>query len=415
MKKYPSLYRGQMLVIALIFLAVVMILAASLFARTAGFLRFGSRSIGQEQALNLAEAGIERTLWKLNETAGACDDTCDDELTVGTTGSFKVKIQEKNPPNPQLKSLVSTGYVPNSTNPRAKQTIKVDISVNTQGTSFRYAVQTLEGGVTMSQSARINGNVYTNGSILAGVGNGQIITGDAYAVGTIDEEPAGPIDVQGDPVEGAPSQDAPDITSLINNFTAAAVAGETTDCLLTPADCTIDTDGDIGPRKYINGNLEITNNAVVKLMGAVWVAKDDLGNGGNFSMSQGDTTLKLDESFGSNSTGIVVDGGVDLTQGGKLQPTTANPKGYIMIVSGSTANDAVRISQSGATGIFYALQGGGVLSQTASVAALVANRLEMTQSSILNYETGLADARFSTGPGGSWQIKKGTYKFTGSP
>ena len=58
MKKYPSLYRGQMLVIALIFLAVVMILAASLFARTAGFLRFGSRSIGQEQALNLAEAGI---------------------------------------------------------------------------------------------------------------------------------------------------------------------------------------------------------------------------------------------------------------------------------------------------------------------------------------------------------------------
>src|SRR3990170_7829049 len=62
---------GQMMIIAIIFLAVVLVISAALFTSVAGFLRFGSNSILREQATNLAEAGIDRAIWKLNETAGS--------------------------------------------------------------------------------------------------------------------------------------------------------------------------------------------------------------------------------------------------------------------------------------------------------------------------------------------------------
>lgn len=395
---------GQMLVIALIFLAVVMILAASLFSRTAGFLRFGSKSISQEQALNLAEAGIERTLWKLNETAGACSD-CTQEYTIGTTGTFKVTIQEKTPPNPNLKTIISTGYIPNSTTPRVKQTIKVDVIVNTQGTSFHYAIQTREGGVSMANSSLIKGNVYSNGTI-TGTGSSQI-QGDAYAFGTIDDPPCTP------PTciehEGEPKKDPPEINYQF--WKDAAVdptkGGQIIDCSKLPSECNIsNVTKSIGYTRYINGDLTISNQAVVTLQGPIHVV-------GNLIVRNGSTQVILDESFGANGTVLITDGTVTVEQGATFNPTSA--KGYIMVVTTSTDPQAVQISQSGATAIFYALEGGGILSQTAKVSTLVANSLTMTQNSQLEYESGLADARFSTGPGGSWQIKKGTYRFTSSP
>ena|SRR3989344_3536863 len=412
-KKTKTVYRiqstvykpGQIMVIAVIFITVILIMTTSLFSRVAGYLQFGSNSIIRNQAVNLAEAGVDRTLWKLNATAGACDATCDDEITVGTTGTFKVSIAEKNPPNPQLKTVISTGYLPNSTNPRAKRTIKTDVQITSEGIAFRYAVQVGSGGVTLANSATINGNVYSNGNI-TGSGSSKII-GEAYAVGAI-SSPDPTITVP-PPHPLASPQPLP--TFDYQFWKDAAEQGTPEVC--TPT-CIIDIDKDIGPKKY-TGNLEITNNAIVTLKGPIWVAKDVLGNGGNFSVSQGGTTLELDNSFGSSGTVLIIDGNADLTQGGNFQPTNANPKGYISLVTTSTSSQAIRISQSGATAIFYTLGGGTELSQTASVAALVAKSLSMSQNSELNYDTGLASSQFSTGPGGSWQIKKGTYRFTNSP
>lgn len=396
-----------MLIISVILLAVVLIMISSLFSRVAGYLQFGSNSILREQATNIAEAGADYAIWYLNKNAADPPST---ETTVGSTGSFTVNIQEKSPPNPQLKTIISTGFVPNATNPKAKQTIKVDVEVNSEGASFRYATQTLEGGITMSNSATINGSVYSNGDIKAGVGSGQKIKGDAYAVGTIETPP---IDISCppdfcQPFPGVSPQPAPTID--YDFWKDKADDGGTTTC--SPK-CTIDYTATIGPQKYV-GDLEITGNVTVTMNGPIWISKVG-GNGGNFYMKQGGTTLQLNESFGSNGTVLIADGNIDLTQGGTLKPTSASPKGYIMLITTSTDSTAVQISQSGATGIFYALQGGGILSQTAHVAALVAKSLTMTQSSTLDYATGLASANFTTGPGGSWQIKKGTYRFTASP
>ncbi len=396
--KQKSKAKGQVLIIGVVFLAVILLLSASLFSKVTNFLRFGSNSLLREQTVNLAEAGVDRAIWQLNETVGGYSGETDTPL--GNVGTFSVTVVDK---TPSLKTIISTGYLPNSTNPRAKRTIKVDALISSESVSFRYAVQVGTGGVSMANSSTINGNVYSNGSI-SGSGSSRI-NGDAYAVGTISSpDPT----VTGTKNPGASPQPMPDITNTVQAAKDAATAGGIIDCAITPSQCTINNSQDIGPKKYINGNLSITNNATVTMKGAIWVS-------GNFSMSQGGTTLKLDDSFGSNSVALVVDGTINLTQGGSLLPTNADPKGYIMLSTSSTSNQAIQISQSGTTAIFYALNGGAELSQTANVTALVSKTLSMQNSATLNYDTGLASAQFSAGPGGSWVIKRGTYRFTISP
>lgn len=383
--------KGQILVIAIVFLAVILILTVALFSRVTSFLRFGANTVLREQATNLAEAGLEKALWQLNETTGAYSGETDTALGIGT---FTTTIIEK---SASLKTITATGYIPNAAAPRAKRTIKADALIGTQSIAFHYAVQVGNGGVEMENSSTINGNVYTNGNI-QGSGSSRI-NGDAYAVGTISSpDPT----VTGVKVPGAQPSQMPAIDYQF--WKDAAAAGGTTTCLPT---CTISSDTDIGPEKYV-GDLSITNNAIATMKGPIYVT-------GTFSISQGGTKVKLDESFGSTGTVLITDGPISYTQGGTFIPTSANPKGYILIVTTSTANPAIRISQSGATAIFYALDGTAELSQSANVTSLVAGRLEMENSSTLNYDTGLAGSQFSSGPGGAWQIKRGTYRFTSSP
>lgn len=384
---------GQIMVIAIVFLAVVLILASSLFTRVAGFLRFGSNSILREQATTLAEAGVEKAVWQLNETIGSY--TGETDTALGTTGTFTTTITDK---SPTLKTITATGYVPNSSTPRAKRTIKVDILVSSSTVTFRYAVQIGAGGLSMANSSIIHGNVYSNANI---VGSGSsTIEGDAYAAGTITTpDPF----VTGLKFENQPQTGLPTVDYQFWRD-AANINNDEVTCSPT---CTISTSGDFGPKRYI-GNLHITNNVILTMKGPVHVT-------GNFTISQGGTTIKLDDSFGSNGTVLIMDGIVSYNQGGSFVPTNAIPKGYILVITSSDANPAAEISQSGATAVFYALEGTAKLSQTADVTSIVAKQLQMSQSAELTFDSGLASAQFTTGPGGSWQIKRGTYKFTSSP
>lgn len=389
--------KGQVLIIAIIFLAVILILASTLFSRVAGFLRSGSGSILREQATHLAEAGVDNAIWQLNKTAGSCPSPyCGTEQVVGTTGSFIVTIADK---TSTLKTVTSTGYVPNTTSPRAKRTVKVDVAIDSTTIAFGYAAQVGNDGLDMENSSIINGTVYSNGNI---VGSGSSsITGDAYAVGTISTpDPS----IGGLPHPSASPIPLPTINSGcdLQCWKDRAAAGGT-----ESTNCTISTSTTIGPKKY-DCSLSLTNNAVVTMNGPLWVT-------GNFSMSQGGTTLKLNDSFGSLGTTLIVEGIASLNQGGSFQSTNANPKGYILLATTSTADPAISLSQSGATAIFYALNGGAELFQSATVVTLVANQLHMRNSASLNYDTGLASAQFTSGPGGSWTVKKGTYRFTSSP
>jgi len=379
--------KGQIIVIAILFLVFILLTTLAMFGLTGFFWRNATKGLYKEQALNLAEAGVDKAIWKLNETGGSYPG---EENTALGNGTFTADINDI---SFVIKEIVSTGYVPNAQNPQAKKTVKIRTGLGTSTISFRYAVQVGSGGLDMANSAVVDGNVYSNGNI-TGSGSSRI-EGDAYAVGTISSP---------DPLvtgERHPNQSSSDMPTIDYQKwkDAANINNDPVTCSPT---CTISNDTTIGPKKYI-GNLEITNNAIVTMDGPVHVT-------GNFSMSQGGTTLKLNESFGSNGTSLIVDGTINLTQGGTFQPTSANPKGYILVATTSTDNQAMQISQSGATAVFYALKGGAVLSQTADVSALVAKTLSMSQSSKLTYDFGLGSASFSTGPGGSWELATSTYR-----
>ena len=393
---------GQMMIIAIIFLAVILVISAALFARVAGFLRFGSNSILREQATNLAEAGIDYAIFKLNETAGSYTGTGVTEVTVGTIGSFTTTVQEKNPPNPQLKTITSTGYIPNKTNPRAKRTLKVDVLISAESIAFRYAVEVGTGGVSMENSALITGTVYSNKSGVSISGSGSSkIDGDAYTVGTITTpDPT----VTGTKYQNQPASEMPTVD--YQYWKNQAEAGGTTNC---PAGlCKYDGGvHNLGPRKLV-GKLELANSAYVTMDGPIYVTGDvEVHNS---------AVLKLNDNFGSNGSVLIADGTITVRNDGELQPTNATPKGYILAVTTSTdPNQAISIRNRGVNAIFYALDGTAEMRNNAKVTALVAKQLIIRNSASLDYDSGLASAQFSSGPGGSWQIKRGTYRFTISP
>ena len=354
---------GQILIVGIVFLAVILILTTSMFTRVADYIRFGAGSITKEQATNVAEAGLERALWQLNQTAGSY--TGESNTALGTVGTFTVTVANK---SASLKTITATGYVPNATKPQAKRTIKIDVGINSDIIAFNYAVQVGTGGVTMENSSRITGTVYSNktgsGSI-TGSGSSQI-TGDAYAVGTITTpDPT----VTGTKYQNQTASQMPTVD--YQEWKDTASAGGTTNCSGT---CTYSSGSPtLGPQKFI-GNLTLSNTAAATMSGPIYVT-------GNVTI-QNSASLKLNNSFGSNGTVLIVDGKVNTQNSGSFIPTTANPKGYILVVSTSTASDAIKIQNSGVNAIFYALDGGAQLENSAQVTALVAKSIVPVKESI---------------------------------
>src|SRR3989344_470324 len=88
--------RGQVLIIAIVFFALIMVLAAALFSQVGFFLRFGAGGRMAGQASALADAGVERALYLLNSNAGNYYGDLT-ELPLGTTGTFFITVTDKSP------------------------------------------------------------------------------------------------------------------------------------------------------------------------------------------------------------------------------------------------------------------------------------------------------------------------------
>lgn len=387
---------GQVMILSIVALVIILILGSSLFTKTALFVNFSSRSIVNEQATQLAEAGLDYSVQRLNDLAGAFPDDDGEGVYSFNLPNGEVIIEVTNK-GQALRGVTSTGYVPSSTNARSKRTVKADVTLTSQQIAFSYAAQVGDGGVSMANSSKINGSVYTNGDI---VGSGSsTITGDAWAISISQPDPV----IWGTRHAGASPTPLPTFTnpSIAQLKQIAENSGDP-----IPCPCIFDSNRPISIGKY-EGDLFITNNAKVTMTsGPIYVT-------GNLTISQGSTKLKLADSFGSYGSYIVVDGKIIQSQGGQIEPTDADPKGYIILITNSTADDAIQLSQSGTNAIFYALNGGAELSQSANVTALVAKKITLTQSATLTYDQGLAIANFIGGHGASWQIKKGTYRQTG--
>jgi hypothetical protein len=150
----------------------------------------------------------------------------------------------------------------------------------------------------------------------------------------------------------------------------------------------------VGPKK-INGNLILSNNAVLSVSGTLWVT-------GNISLSNS-AKIKLSSSYGSASGVVVSDGTISTANSGGFEGSSI-PGSYIMMLTTSASSSAISISNSAGTVILVAPYGTILFSNTASVKEAIAKTINMSNSATLIYDSGLINKNFIGGPSGSWNV-----------
>lgn len=172
--------KGQALVLAIVVVGMVLINTLVIISGSQIFSQNTNYTLQASQAVNLAEAGIDKAVASLNVTAGSYNGEVETPLGPG---SYSVTVTSK---DASTNIVTATGYVPNKTNPKAKRTIQIETSKGT-GISFIYGMLSGNGGIAMGNGSTINGSVYSNGNITGG--NNSLVTGDVYVAGGTQPSP----------------------------------------------------------------------------------------------------------------------------------------------------------------------------------------------------------------------------------
>lgn len=168
----PHPEQGMVLLFGIVIMAVLFTLSTALWGYTSGQVKSSRQAVARSQALQLAEAGIDKAIYELNRNSGF-----NGEVDVALSGGkFTTTVSTIDSTN---KTITATGYVPDSSNPTEQVTVKVNVSIDLSNVAFNFGVQVGAGGLSMSNNSVINGNVYSNGNIS---GSG-LITGNATVAG----------------------------------------------------------------------------------------------------------------------------------------------------------------------------------------------------------------------------------------
>jgi len=156
----------------------------------------------------------------------------------------------------------------------------------------------------------------------------------------------------------------------------------------------------IGPKK-ITGNLTVSGSHTLYISGTLWVQ-------GNIIVD-GSAKIVLNSSYGNNSGVIVSDGWLNLAGSGQLNGNGQSGS-YILFTTTSNCDisfcthNAIDISGAAGSVILNAQQGTISFSGSASAKEAVAYRMILTGTTTVNYESGLANVNFTSGPSGGWEI-----------
>jgi Tfp pilus assembly protein PilX len=259
------------------------------------------------------------------------------------------------------------------------------------------------------------------------------ICGDAYYKSidssslTFLNSPSSPCPTPFTPGTAYPNSEDPSVVAMpisqgnINDWEAAAEAG----AVYGPGSpqCTPLTNMEIGPAR-LNCDWTVANGKIITIKGPIWV-------NGDIVLSN-NSVLKLDSSFGNDlSTVLIADAKDPPSQGtkGKISvsnnvivcgsegynpstnqcyPRQAENKSYLMFLStySGTSGYAITIANNAVGAIFYASNGTVSVSNNAGAKEVTGYKIEMSNNSTITYESGLYDAKFSSGPGASWQIQQ---------
>lgn len=266
-----------------------------------------------------------------------------------------------------------------------------------------YAFKAWIGGVaTYFENVNAGGDVYANTII------DSAITGEAHYQ-TIINSTAGSYHLEtSDPaIEAMPISD-----SNIADWKATASGGDNLNSLCTASGT------ELSPIVLTTGVMDCdfhpTGGSSIVLNGTVWVKGDIIFDTG--------TRMKLSTNYGTKSGVIIADsadpakGKINIgvnspvcgTQGYKTSPLGCYPSNntYILMLSthAGYADNAISVSNNSNGAIYYAHNGQASVLNGANVKEVTAKKLKLNQNAIVTYESGLANASFSNGPGGGWTI-----------
>ncbi|MEA3249215.1 MAG: hypothetical protein U9Q03_02560 [Patescibacteria group bacterium] len=437
MNKSSDKEEGFALVTTTVIIAILLLSGISLMNYTVTIRKAGKSVQDEFNAVQLAEAGVQKTIFCLNETVGDnCGGTFGADYVGETgvdlgTGTFTTTLIGTS----TIKTVTSVGTTPGG----ATKTVLAEISAepDSDGAAFGYALQSGAGGAYLENGASVSGTLYANGDITCQT-TGAIIDGDAYVSSSggmiddctvnydthadkvIDSVVGGDAyydtDISGSTVTGAqyPGSATPDTEELPDIDLAfwhqSAEVGGTITGDYAPAD-----ESTLGPKK-INGDLIINNNIDVTITGPVWVVGDIItGNGCSFT---------LDSSFGRYSTAILADdpsdqaniGYIDLTNGTSIYGS-GDPKSHLMFITTNTSisstTPALNVANNASGAVFIATAGMLKLANNAGAKSLSAYQLFVSQNATVTYvESALADATFANSPGGVWRLGAGGWRQT---
>ena len=156
------------------------------------------------------------------------------------------------------------------------------------------------------------------------------------------------------------------------------------------------------------GDLTLTNNRTLNLTGVLYVT-------GTVNISN-NAIVRCDVSFGADSCLLMADGSIDINNNGVISGSGQSGS-YMLVISiisgcngsGGTGcasgSSGINLGNNVTGGIFYTTNSMILVSNNVDVKAVVGYKLQLSNNAIIQYEQGVADTTFSSGPGGGWNIK----------
>ena len=193
----------------------------------------------------------------------------------------------------------------------------------------------------------------------------------------------------------------------ITDWESAAAAGGTIGAYSLDSGAT----STLGP-VVVNGNFTLNNNSILKIKGPIWVKGDVLLDNGS--------KILVDSSLGNNGTVLIADKPGSATTTGKIiinnnavgEGNGQSGSEMLFISAYSGADDAIYLGNNASSSIFFAPYGTIHVTNNTNLLEMTAYRAILDNNAIVNYHSGLQNANFSNGPGGSWIFQAGSYAIT---
>lgn len=366
------------------------------------------------QAYYTAEAGIEDALLLL-KTKGS-----------GSAFFYNLNVGQATAAI-DVSNIIGGSRIVTATGNFSNMIRKVEVvwAVSSQKISFHYGAQVGDGGMEMGSGSKIKGNVFSNGSVIcyncgqgshAYIDNSIIVTGNGHEVNGLavggdamvnvctNSDIAGKLiyaesytgctygSVEGGPGIGPIS--LPISSSQVQEWKDnASSSGSTGSKSIGNKEVL-----EIGPVR-IDGDLRVGNGATLIVKGTIYVT-------GNIIFDPGSLT-RLDGAIYSSLSGVIVADGTVTAENGAVLEGTAEEGSYILVVSDFPGSEsfAISINNTAKGAIFYTNYGIIFLGNNALPKEVTGYKIKINNNAVIEYESGLENANFASGPGGGWQVR----------